>query len=136
VNDTAPINQPLGLPDNAPVADPADVEAFVALLAGQGWLKTPDILARRSGWSARYVRCLGNASAGRVISGTAGDAAGYRLTLEATLEEIQRCENSLLHRCAEMKRRVCEIRKVRCQRADAQSDLKEQILDAVFAPLA
>ena len=68
--------------EKRPRVNPRDVQMFVSWLTGRGWTLARDMAL----WSERTARQLAQQSGGQVISGQ----QGYRLTAEATDEEIAR----------------------------------------------
>lgn len=68
----------------------SDVEAFVEHLAGRGWILARLLLAELQ-VNRRHLRALAEASKGRVISGN----QGYKLTAEASREELQQANQRL-----------------------------------------
>ncbi len=66
-----------------PAVTPDDVEAFVEFLRGRGWMYRRDIHRERPG-NERALRQLAEESSGRVLGGQ----RGYRLTAEATQDEV------------------------------------------------
>lgn len=92
-----------------PKRDLVDDGAQLAVwLRGKGW-QTAAAIERALGFDDRYMRRIANASRGHVISGQ----EGYRLTLEASLPEIDHARNALLSQARDMERRAIEIDRVR-----------------------
>ncbi len=85
-----------------------DLTQLTAWLRGREW-QTAGEIEKALGFDDRYTRRLANGSRGDVISGQ----NGYRLTMEATLSEIEHARNSLLSQSDEMRRRAIEIDRVR-----------------------
>ena len=82
-----------------------DVTFIQRFLAGQGWIRAK---AFPPGWNERRIRAAANASEGLVISGQ----KGYRLTLEATIEEARKASAWLRHQATAMTQRAVEIERV------------------------
>lgn len=97
----------------APKPDLTELHAGVLMmvLKGAGWV-TAKRLMIKCDLTDRQLRAAANASDGQVISGQ----KGYRLTREATLEEIDHAAHWLSHQAQEMNRRSIAIQKVRHQR--------------------
>lgn len=89
----------------AQVVDPAEVADMIRLLRGQGWVRAKSFPI---GWTERRIRAVASASAGKVISGQ----LGYRLTHEATIDEVRKASSWLRHQAKEMTRRAVEIERV------------------------
>lgn len=88
----------------APVEDVAEVDLLIQALAGRGWMNAKQ-LSRELGLSDRAIRAAAHASDGQVISGQ----KGYKLTREATIEEVQHAAGWLRHQAKEMSQRAIEI---------------------------
>lgn len=101
----------------APKPDLTELHAGELLVAlkGAGWL-TARHLTKRLDLTDRQLRAAANASDGQVISGQ----KGYRLTREATLEEIDHAAHWLSHQAQEMHRRSIAIQRVRHQHKSSQ----------------
>lgn len=100
---TAQLDLPIA--QKAPEQTDYDVDALCAHLQGQGWIKAGEMP-----WHGeRYIRALANASKGRIISGQ----LGYRLTKEATFEEVIHAENWLRHQARAMMERAEAISRCR-----------------------
>ena len=90
------------------------------VLTGAGWLTAeqvalkPSFLAHYEGRDQAYVerriRAIANRTDGAVISYPG--SPGYRLTLEATIEEIQAATAALRHQAGEMSKRALQIDRV------------------------
>lgn len=78
-----------------------DVENFVEHLAGKGWVFARELRAQL-GLNDRHVRALAEGSKGRVLSGQ----QGYRLTAEATKDELERCINRQLAQASKTRARM------------------------------
>lgn len=87
---------------------PSQLEELITTLSGRGWMTRRQLEALTS-FSDRTLRALANASDGQIISGQ----QGYRLTREATVEEIKHAANWLKHQATEMTRRALQIERVR-----------------------
>ncbi len=93
-----PLDRPESKPDPTPL---------IKCLRGRGWI-TARQLYRLLGFNDRKVRAIAAASEGQIISGQ----LGYKLTLEATLEEVQHAEAWLHSQSKQMDQRALEIRRV------------------------
>ncbi len=89
-------------------AIPDQLESLIRTLTGKGWMTRRQLEAQTS-FSDRTLRALANSSAGQIISGQ----QGYRLTREATVDEIKHAANWLKHQAEEMTRRAIQIERVR-----------------------
>lgn len=87
-------------------ADCTEIITVLRALTGAGW-KTARQLGAMTGFNERTLRSLANASDGQIISGQ----QGYKLTREATRDEIHHAANWLKHQAAEMQRRAIAIEK-------------------------
>lgn len=85
----------------------ADPRPLIEALRGRGWMRAAD-LARALRANDRRIRQLANLAAGRVISGQ----QGYKLTAEATMEEIDRASAWLRSQAKEMTHRALQIDRV------------------------
>jgi hypothetical protein len=81
---------------------------FYALLADGQWHRGK-LLQRHLGTNERVIRQCADNSSGQVISSD----KGYKLTMHASVLEIERAENRLRSQAMRMLRRVIQIRKVR-----------------------
>jgi hypothetical protein len=79
---------------------------LVSALRGQGWV-TARRLTFHLGACDRELRALAEASRGEIISGQ----KGYKLSAEATLEEIDHAANWLISQGKKMLERGIEIRR-------------------------
>jgi hypothetical protein len=96
----------LSLPQpRADLVAPEEIAEMIAFLNGQDWVKARLFPV---GWTERRIRAVASASKGRVISGQ----QGYKLTLQATIDEVTKARNWLLGQAEEMRRRVAEIDRV------------------------
>lgn len=84
------------------------IDELIAQLRGKDWQTAKD-LGCRSESDKRVLRALAEASDGQIISGQ----KGYKLTLEATLPEIDAAAAWLKHQGEAMIRRYSEIQRVR-----------------------
>ncbi len=84
-----------------------DPTALIKFLRGQGWITARQIY-RLLGFSDRKVRAIAAASEGQIISGQ----RGYKLTMEATLGEVQHAEAWLRSQSKQMDQRALEISRV------------------------
>lgn len=84
--------------------DPARLMQF---LRGREWTTAREIF-NRSGITDRQARSLAAASEGQIISGQ----RGYKLTQEATIEEVQHAAGWLRSQANEMTHRALEIDRV------------------------
>jgi hypothetical protein len=92
-----------------PEVTPSEVERLLARLRGAGW-QTARALGAQKESDKRRLRAIAEASEGQIISGQ----RGYKLTLEATLPEID--ETVWLKRQGEkMIQRYLAIQRIRHQ---------------------
>ncbi len=101
------------VPAKAPKVSCDEVHALLGILTYQGWMTASQVAAMASmhwgmTWSERKVRAVANASCGQVISGQ----DGYKLTLQATIEEIQQASGWLRSQADAMRQRSIEIERV------------------------
>lgn len=99
----------LPLFDYRPPVTSSDVAPLLAYLSGKGWVKARSMADR---WSDRQLRELAHASQGQIIGGN----RGYRLTLEASAEELNEATGRLRSQIRDMGQRVLEIERVYHQR--------------------
>jgi hypothetical protein len=99
----------------APKVSAKEVELLLNILRGQSWMTAMHItleskyhIGQQVRWSDRKIRAIANASEGQVISGQ----RGYRLTREATIEEVQHAAAWLRHQARAMRLRALEIDRV------------------------
>ena len=87
-------------------AQPDDVRLpeFLSWLHGRGWVTSAQIESVKT-WKDRDIRALAEASDGQIISGQ----KGYKLTLEATLEEIDQASGWYLSQAKKMTARAMKI---------------------------
>jgi hypothetical protein len=85
-----------------------DVVSLLSFLYGRGWVRASQIKTVM-GWKPRKSRLIANESDGQIISGE----KGYKLTSEATLEEIVHAARRLRSQAKEMLRRSIAIERVR-----------------------
>ena len=100
-------------PNPAPEVTADDVTRVKTVLCGRGWQHATDI-CDLLGWphkesSLRKIRAIARASGGFILSYPG--SPGYRLTREATIEEIQ-AATALRHQADEMRERWLEIERV------------------------
>jgi hypothetical protein len=79
---------------------------LVSALRGQGWV-TAKRLSFHLGTGDRELRAMAEASRGEIISGQ----KGYKLSAEATLDEIDHAANWLISQGKKMLERGIEIRR-------------------------
>lgn len=84
-----------------------DVEGFVELLCGRGWVHA-HVLVAELNINKRHLRALAEASKGRVISGN----QGYRVTSEAASLEVDTCCDRLGSQGRRMIDRCSNIRAI------------------------
>lgn len=114
------IAQPELFPPEAPIVSDQEVQLLITVLTGRDWMRasqianTPEFIERfeRSKQSniERKIRAIANQTEGFVISYPG--SPGYKLTLEATIEEIQIATASLRHQAGEMAKRALQIDRV------------------------
>ena len=108
------------LPAKAPSVTPEDVALLMRVLRGNDWMKVSDVAAtaefqhRFEGLKPanfeRRIRAIANRSEGFVLSYPG--SPGYRLTVEAKIEEIQTATAKLRHQAGRMIQRALEIDRV------------------------
>lgn len=90
-------------------ATPYEISHLLRLLDAKGWQTAAQVCgwAAYDGldWTDRKIRQIANASAGRVISGQ----RGYKLTSQASEEEVHHAAAWLRHQSSEMTHRANEI---------------------------
>jgi hypothetical protein len=97
----------------APKIDQAEVEILKKILSGRGWVKAYEVanisadLYQRA-WIDRKIRALAAASDGYIVSGQ----RGYKLTGEATIEEVQHAAAWLRTQATAMNARALAIDRV------------------------
>lgn len=91
-----------------PKVTPEEISALVAVIRDRGWLTASEI-TRTICWPDRKIRAVANASEGQIISGQ----SGYKLTNQATIEEIEHAANWLRHQASEMTHRALQIDRIR-----------------------
>lgn len=102
----------------APAVTQGDVLALMLVLKERGWLTASKLIAEQPGvWTERSLRATAHASEGKIISGQ----NGYKLTANATSDEIDHCANWLTHQAREMTTRAIQIRRVQLE--DAKGNL-------------
>lgn len=87
-----------------------DVSRLKFRLSGQGWMTAKQLSGY--GYTDRELRHLASASNGDIISGQ----QGYRLTVEASVEEVDHAEKWLISQANAMRERAVEIRRARNRR--------------------
>lgn len=105
MNEQLPLHFPGRMPRAARMA--GDLHRLSLFLTGRPWTTAGEIEAAL-GWSDRRVRTLAHASRGEIISGQ----AGYKLTREATMEEIRHARTWLRSQAREMIARSIQIDRV------------------------
>lgn len=109
------------LPDKAPEIQPSEIATLTDLLEGRDWLTAEQIATQllNAGLIGttnslenlkRRIRAIANASEGRILSYPG--SKGYKLTKQATLEEIATAKNKLMHQAGEMQARALQIDRV------------------------
>lgn len=115
------------LPEKAPSVDPSEIARMCLLLEGAGWLTAEQIALPMfhrdqhvcpvtafdnavSESDKRRIRAIANASDGRILSYPG--SKGYKLTRQATVEEINTATAKLRHQAGEMQQRALEIDRV------------------------
>lgn len=108
------------LPSKAPPVSDQEVELLIKVLTGSGWMTARQIAARpefilRFQWCKqsnveRKIRAIANRTEGFVISYPG--SPGYKLTLEAAIEEINIATACLRHQAGEMSKRALQIDRV------------------------
>jgi hypothetical protein len=103
-----------------PTVTSADIALLLNILAAGAWLKAaelradPRFIARFGELNPeaadRRIRAIASASDGQIISYPG--SPGYKLTLAATIEEIQRATAKLRHQASEMDARALQIDRV------------------------
>ena len=88
------------------ISSNTEVNPLVSALRGQGW-RTARHLSFHLGTSDRELRAMAEASEGEIISGQ----KGYKLSAEATIEEIDHAANWLISQGKKMLERGIEIRR-------------------------
>ena len=88
-------------------ANELQIRVLVSALTGRGWL-TAKQLQPLTGLSDRQLRAAANASAGQILGGQ----KGYRLTAQASQEEVSHTTRWLSHQAREMETRARNIRRI------------------------
>jgi hypothetical protein len=92
----------------APPVDASDLATTLHHLRNAtDWLQARD-LTQLTGFDDRRLRAIASASKGHIISGN----RGYRLTRQATIEEIDHCTAKLLSQADAMTARALQIQRV------------------------
>jgi hypothetical protein len=86
----------------------AEVHALISVLRLAGWVKA-HVLSERLGWPDRKIRAAARASKGHILSYPG--SPGYKLTIEATVEEIKQAA-ALKHQADDMLHRFLQIERV------------------------
>jgi hypothetical protein len=107
-------------PSKAPVVSSEDVGLLLNILRGAGWMKAAMIAADfrfvnyfgklPKDAADRKIRAIAAASTGQIISYPG--SPGYKITLDATIEEIQRATAKLRHQATEMTSRALQIDRI------------------------
>lgn len=84
------------------------IDALINLLRGRGWVLRAVLVAELS-WPDRALRELKSESGGLIISSS---QLGYRLTMEATIPEIDHAINEVRSRAKELTQYAIDIEKV------------------------
>ena len=90
-----------------PKATPDLLRELKYYLAGRGWVNARQI-SQDKGWSDRLIRKLAEMSEGQIL----GAQAGYRLTVEADVEDIDHAANQLISQGKKMIQRALRIRRL------------------------
>lgn len=86
----------------------ADLARLIAFLRLRGWVKAHEISEHLT-WPDRKVRAVARASKGHILSYPG--SPGYKLTIEATVEEIKSAD-ALKDQADDMRARWLEIERV------------------------
>ena len=97
--------------NRAPRVTDVDVAELSQLLDRQNWQSAHEVRLLL-GWNLRTIRAVANASKGQIISGQ----QGYKLTLEASDDEVRVATRRLQHQAGEMQRRSIAILRVASER--------------------
>ncbi len=104
----------LGSCKKAPAVSSRDIGNLISRLRGRGWMTAGELLEleglAKTESHMRWIRSIASASHGRILSFPG--SPGYRLTSEASLEELAGVE-SLRHQAQEMLARYRDIQRVR-----------------------
>ncbi|MGA3169448.1 MAG: hypothetical protein ABSE62_00390 [Chthoniobacteraceae bacterium] len=91
-------------------ADPADIDLLCAWLTGRGWVRAAAIESHFPEWRSndhRYVRAIASQCGGRILSFPG--SPGYRLAVEATIDELWHARNVFTRAGVEADARKLEI---------------------------
>ena len=83
--------------------------AFLSALEDGQWHLRRDLVQAIPGLTERAARLIAEHSRGAVI----GSSRGYKLTVAASVEELDHAERQLISQASKMKARAVEIRKAR-----------------------
>ena len=89
-----------------PPSGSGELRTVLTELRAGDWLTARE-LTRRTGYSDRMLRSIANERDGRIISGQ----SGYKLTRQATLDEINHAADWLLSQARKMKERAFAIQR-------------------------
>jgi hypothetical protein len=97
-------------PRTAPHIAPDDkrIDRLIESLRGRGWVVRA-VLVAELGWPDRTLREIKSQSGGLIISSS---QLGYRLTMEATIPEIDHAINEARSRAKELTQYAIDIEKV------------------------
>ena len=84
-----------------------DIARLIAALRGKGWVRRR-ILAHDLVMTERLFRAIAHASGGQII----GSDKGYRLTLEASPEDVRAAIGRLIAQREQMQQRILDIERV------------------------
>ena len=108
------------LPSKAPLVTDQEVQLLITVLTDRDWMTarqiaaTPEFVSRfersKQATVERRIRAIANKTEGFVISYPG--SPGYKLTLEATIQEIQVATACLRHQAGEMTERAMQIDRV------------------------
>lgn len=91
--------------EQATVADER-LAVLLDMLDGRGWITSREIRLAKH-WDDRTIRALAASSDGQILSGQ----RGYKLTRQATPEELHHATHWLESQAREMSNRACAIRR-------------------------
>lgn len=108
------------LPKKAPRISSEDVALLIRVLAGHDWMSAAEVVSTdefqgrfwglKKANAERRIRAIANSSDGHVLSYPG--SPGYRLTIEAKIEEIQTAVSKLRHQARQMTERALQIDRV------------------------
>lgn len=84
------------------------LDQFLRLLSGRGWIKSAALCDLDTRLTARSIRALAETAGGKIIS---CPAKGYKLTREATADEVQHALADLHSRARKLLDREVSTRK-------------------------